>query len=70
MNYGFAKLKNIPQIDQKITTKKISQHKAKIQAVCVCKKPETWRFNPDTQDLPEFVASENKKIEGKKRFKK
>ena len=55
-------------------TKKISQHKAKIQAkniyvsvyicifVCVwvCEKTETWRFNPDTQDLPEFVASENK----------
>ena len=53
-------------------TKKISQHKAKIQAIyiyiyiytCICVwvcEKRDMEINPDTQDLPEFVASENKK---------
>ena len=38
--------------------------------VWVCEKTETWRFNPDTQDLPEFVASENKENWRKEKIKK
>lgn len=60
MNYGFAKLKNIPQIDQKIKSRENLNIKPKYRQKLMQKK-ETQRINPEIHHLPEFLGSENKK---------